>query len=130
MNEKVEVHQNGSGAVERHGESLSHSATPLVDIYETRDAFVLALDLPGARRDAISLSVHKGVLSVKADVHIHQIAQDAGGLRELRTPGYYRSFRIGEGIDVTTIDAQYDLGVLTVKLLKSPELKPREIPIH
>ena len=41
----------------------------------------------------------------------------------------YRVFNLGDGIDRTGIDAKYEEGVLTIKLFKKDETKPREIEI-
>lgn len=130
MDERLTVHRNGGGIEEIAAEAYGHYATPRADIFETGEAFVLMLELPGSRREAISLNMHGGTLVVKADVRRTVTENGVEVLREIRTPGYYRSFRIGQGIDLGTVDATFDLGVLTVKLLKSPEMKPREIPIH
>ncbi len=130
MDERITVHRNGGSVQGIQAEAYGHYATPLADIFETPDAFVLMLDLPGSQREAIVLQLHQGTLVVKADVTGRETDSGVMTVREISTPGYYRSFRIGQGIDLATIDAKFELGVLTVKLLKSPEMKPREIPIH
>ncbi len=130
MDERITVHQNGGGIQGIHADAYGHYATPLADIFETPEAFVLVLELPGSERGAITLQLHQGTLVVKADVPGRETDDGVMTVREISTPGYYRSFRIGQGIDLATIDAKFELGVLTVKMLKSPEMKPREIPIH
>jgi HSP20 family molecular chaperone IbpA len=49
---------------------------------------------------------------------------------EIQTTGFYRVFNLGDDIDGTTVDARFDLGVLTVKLFKKEEVRPREISIN
>jgi HSP20 family protein len=103
---------------------------PAADVYETPDAFVLMLDLPGAARETISLTLEKGEMRVKAGVSRPE-AGDAGMLvNEVTHGGFFRAFTIGEGIDTANVDANFAQGVLTVKLFKSEVLKPREIRIN
>lgn len=103
---------------------------PLADIYETPDAFVLMLDMPGASRDTMSVRLDKGTLFVKASVEKYHQENATILHSETLAPGYYRTFSIGEGIDIESVDAQFEHGVLTVKLLKSERIKPREISIR
>ncbi len=129
--------KNMTARVEKNGGSTLTSpyrqesvTVPTADIYETPDAYVLSLDMPGATKEGISLKLDKGVLAVEASVgSIH--AESATVLRrEIRTTGYHRAFTLGEGIDRENVDAKFEEGVLTVKLFKSPAVKPKEIQIH
>jgi HSP20 family protein len=103
---------------------------PSADVYESPDAFVLMLDLPGASRETIKLTLEKGEMRVEAGV----IPLSAGGaeslVNERTTDGFYRAFSIGEGIDTANVDARFEQGVLTVKLYKNDSIKPREIHIN
>jgi HSP20 family protein len=103
---------------------------PLADIYETPDSYVLSLDMPGARKDGISVSLEKGVLTVSADLEAMHKQSTTLLRREIMTTGYHRAFTLGEGIDRGNVDARFEDGVLTMKLFKSPEMKPKEIQIH
>ncbi|MEO8167590.1 MAG: Hsp20/alpha crystallin family protein [bacterium] len=103
---------------------------PLADIYETPDAFVLMLDMPGASKEAISITMDESSLVIKADVESY--AQEDAKLlfSEIAGVGYQRVFNISDGIDRNSVDAKYDNGVLTVKLFKKEKLKPREIRVQ
>lgn len=103
---------------------------PAADVYETPDAYVLMLDLPGVGKDAITLMLDKGELRV--DAKPSEQKQTPGRLlfSEMRPGTFTRSFTIGDGIDTNSIDANFDEGVLTVKLYKNAQMKPREISIN
>ena len=105
-------------------------ATPSADVYETSDAFVIMIDLPGAKKGSINVSMDRGSLVVKAGVEPFHKEGVKLLFSELRGKGYYRAFNIGDGIDRNNVDAQFEHGVLTIKLLKSEELKPRQIRIN
>jgi HSP20 family protein len=105
-------------------------ATPLADIYETPEEYVVSLDMPGATKEAISVMLEQGVLHVSAAVAQHH-TEDADVLyREIRTTAYQRAFALGEGVDRTNVDAVFQNGVLLVKLFKTPEAQPKQIAIH
>jgi len=104
--------------------------TPAADVYETADAYVLLLDLPGVEKEGISLTLEKGEMRVRAAVDEHAGTQGRRLFSETRPATFARSFTLGEGIDPNSVDAQYDKGVLTVKLYKHEGVKPREISIN
>ena len=127
--------KNNEVAVVQRGNTLPAVAigerfvTPSTDIVETPDAYVLMMDLPGATKESISVTTENGTLSVRAKVE-EVLRENATMLfRELKAPTYYRVFNLGDGIDRKNIEARYEEGVLTIKLFKKEESKPREIEI-
>jgi len=103
--------------------------TPLADIFETPDAFVLSLDMPGASKDSISVTMDQASLVIKGNVESH-VKQEAKILfSEIPGVGFHRTFNLSDGIDRDNVDARFENGVLTMKLFKKEELKPREIKI-
>jgi len=103
---------------------------PVADVYETADTFVLMLDLPGATRESISLTLDKGEMRVKANIASLRAEEGTLLLSEMYGAGFFRAFSIGEGIDTSAVDARFEHGVLTVTLNKSEDIKPREIRIN
>jgi HSP20 family protein len=103
---------------------------PAADVYETSEAFVLMLDLPGAMRESISLTLENGEMRVKADVKPLHRQEGTLLFNEMQGAGFFRAFSIGDGIDTGNVDARFEQGVLTVKLFKGEDVKPREIYIN
>jgi HSP20 family protein len=108
----------------------TYVVAPLADVIETPEAFLLALDMPGATKENISVTLEKGTLRVKGYVEPLQNEGATVIIREIRTTGYSRAFTIGEGIDRNRVEATLADGVLSVKLFKAEELKPRQITIQ
>jgi HSP20 family protein len=106
------------------------TVTPVADIYETGDAFVVKLDMPGATKESIHVNVQPGSLTVRAAVASYHrqplsvIHQEIGSDRF-----YYREFHLGDGIDYNAVDAQFHEGVLTVTLPKTESVKAKPISI-
>jgi len=128
-NNEVAVVQRGNSLPMVRPDVSEGFVTPSVDVYETPDTYVILVDLPGASKDSISLSLERGALVLKASVTPYH-GQNATLLySELRTTTYYRVFNLGNGIDRRNIEAQFERGVLTAKLYKSAEMRPKEIQI-
>jgi len=111
-------------------ESEVRTTIPNADIIETPEAYLLMLDLPGARKESIALRLEKGVLEVVATVDEHHRGDARILYHEMLSTRYSRAFTLGDGVDRNSVDAEYADGVLRVKLLKTPESKPTTITIN
>jgi HSP20 family molecular chaperone IbpA len=129
-NREIALRHNAAPAMVANAESVDRYSVPVADIYETPEAYVLMLDMPGASKESISVKLDKNELTVKSSVTPMHPEHATVVFRELEMTGYYREFSLGEGIDRDTVDAHFDNGVLTIKLFKRAELKPRSITIH
>ena len=101
------------------------------DIRDLDDKFVLDAELPGFNKEAISLDLKEGILTVKAE-HKEDQEQKQGEYirRERRTGSFARSFDVS-GIDESGISAAYKNGILEVTLPKQAPVVPesRQIAI-
>ena len=122
---KHDGNARGAGAV-----PAGPVAIPAVDISEIAEGYVLHLDMPGAEKDSISVTVADATLAVKAPVAPVQLSGGTLLYREIRKGSYERRFTLGDGIDRNSVEARFDNGVLTVRLRKSDALKPQEIIIR
>ncbi|MGE3107970.1 MAG: Hsp20/alpha crystallin family protein [Phycisphaerales bacterium] len=102
---------------------------PGVDIIESAHEYTLRADVPGATADSVDVSFEDGILSVRAAVAPRQ--QDATRflIREYGVGDYERSFRVRGDIDADKISAEIKHGVLTLRLPKSEEARPRKIAV-
>jgi len=101
--------------------------TPHVDIVETTDAIVLHADVPGAKRETLSLEVDGDVLTIDASVPPRQGPGTA--LRhEFGVGDFHRRFALDRNaVDVDAITATCRAGVVTVTLPKHRQT--RRIPV-
>jgi HSP20 family molecular chaperone IbpA len=113
-----------------HRTTNGQTVTPVADIYETGDAFVVKLDMPGATKESMNVNVQPGSLTIRAAVAPYHrqplsvLHQEMGSDRF-----YYRKFHLGNGIDDNAVDAQFHEGVLTVTLPKVESIKTKHISI-
>jgi HSP20 family protein len=104
---------------------------PPVDIYETSsDELVLKAELPDVDKDAIELTVENGTLTIKGEKKFDPEVKDEQVHRvERRYGAFTRSFSLPPTVDATKVSADYKNGVLTIRLPKREEAKPRQIKV-
>jgi len=108
----------------------SGSWAPRLDVVETDDAFLFEFDIPGIAKDDISINLHDGVLSVSGERESRELKENDDVVRVERFTGhFYRSFSVPTAIDDSKIEANYENGVLSLRLPKAEESKPRKIKI-
>ena len=102
---------------------------PTADIYETRDALTVILEMPGVEKHNVDVRVEDGVLNVQGRLDLSKYQ----GLQPLYTEynvGHYsRSFQLSSKIDQNSIGAELKDGVLTLTLPKVEDAKPRKIEV-
>ena len=103
----------------------------LTDIYETEEGFLFEADLPGVREEDLDIELDHKVLTIRATRHQVQ-RDDVGEVRrtERRHGVFERSFTLGDTIDIDSIQASFEDGVLTLKMAKMAEAKPRKISVN
>lgn len=117
--------QTEPGAVDR-------SWRPAADLVAQDDTYVFRFDLPGVPREAITIDVVDGVLTVhgKREERKDETSEEGRVFRRETVLGSFRrSFRLPENIDPAGITAEHADGVLEVRVPRVAEAKPRRIEI-
>ncbi|KAA1426839.1 Hsp20/alpha crystallin family protein [Nocardioides antri] len=100
-----------------------------MDAYREDGTFVVHLDLPGVTPDSIDLTVEQNVLTVRAE-RKPQAAESAEKVVDERFYGVYnRQLFLGETLDADRLTADYDAGVLTLRIPIAEKAKPRRIEV-
>ena len=104
-------------------------AMPL-DAYRTGDEYIVAFDLPGVTPESIDVDVERNVLTVKAERRPTVNKQDVEMQVAERPLGVFsRQLFLGDTLDADRITADYDAGVLTLRIPVLEKAKPRKIAI-
>jgi len=102
-----------------------------IDAYRKDDTFYVHFDLPGVRPDDIDLTVERNVLTVHAERR--GPTADGEGVELLaaeRPQGTFtRQLFLGDTLDSEKMQADYDAGVLTIRLPVADAAKPRKVEI-
>jgi HSP20 family protein len=103
---------------------------PSMDLVETDEHFVLRADLPGMSQDDIKIEFEDGTLTVSGERKAEHEEGREGYYRVERAFGTFsRSLTLPRGIDAGAVSANFDRGVLEVRIPKPEERKPRRIEI-
>jgi HSP20 family protein len=102
---------------------------PTADIYETKDALTVILEMPGVERNNIAVRVEDGLLYVEGRLDLTKYQGLQPLYIEYNIGHYSRNFQLSSKIDQTKIAASLNDGVLSLTLPKVEEAKPRVITI-
>ena len=112
------------------GSRLLSGWSPALDVHEDKDSFVVQAELPGMKREDIELSLHDGRLSISGERKAEQKYEGAEVYRAERFVGrFQRTVTLPAPVAADQIKAQYKDGILTVRLPKSDEAKPKQIEV-
>jgi HSP20 family protein len=103
---------------------------PAMDLVETDDEFVLRADLPGLSENDVNIELEDNVLTLSGQRKSEHEERKEGYYRVERASGAFsRSLTLPEGVDPEGIKANFDRGVLEVRIPKPEERKPRKVAI-
>jgi HSP20 family protein len=102
---------------------------PYTDIYETDEALVVVMDMPGVEKKNIDLKLENGVLSVEGRIDFSNYDGLTPLYTEYNVGNFSRAFRISNEIDSANISAKTSDGVLSLKLPKVKKAGARRIEI-
>jgi len=115
------------------GEAFGRAAwAPAVDIYETpQQDVIVKVDLPDMKREDIKVTVENQVLTIEGERKVaSDVNKDAFHRLERTYGAFRRSFTLPATVDAGKVDAAYQDGVLTVKMARREEARPKQIPIN
>jgi HSP20 family protein len=108
----------------------SRPAAMPMDAYRDSDTFLVQFDLPGVKSDDIDLTVEKNVLTVHAERSRPHHDEGIEMVASERPQGTFsRQLFLGDTLDPDGIEAEYEAGVLTLRIPIAERAKPRKVQI-
>lgn len=102
------------------------STTPAVNLIEQNTQFLIELAAPGNKKEDFEIEIEDGILSISSSNKEDNTSEKETFTRhEFSYNSFRRSFTIPESVDVSSIEATYNEGVLLIKLLKLEEALPQ-----
>jgi HSP20 family protein len=102
-----------------------------LDVAETEDHYVVKASLPGMDPDDLEITYNNNLLTIKGEVKEEKdVDEQRYHLRERRYGTFSRSITLPATVKADAIEASYETGVLTLRLPKAEEAKPKRIPVH
>ena len=103
---------------------------PAMDLVETDDHFVLRADLPGMDEDDVKIELEDSTLTISGERKAEHEEKSEGYYRVERAFGTFaRTLTLPQGVDADAVTANFERGVLEVRIPKPEERKPRRIEI-
>ena len=107
------------------------SYAPPVDIYEDEHNITLKLEVPGIDEKDIDVRIENTTLTVHGERNIEKEEKEENFRRVERQYGEFtRSFTLPSSVDPGQVSANYDKGVLKIKLAKKAESKLKQIKVN
>jgi HSP20 family protein len=103
---------------------------PAVDIYETGNGLVLKAELPGVKKEDVSVEIKDNVLTLKGErAEDKEVDEDNYYRRERCFGTFQRSFNLEQSIQPEKIKAKFKDGILEVEIPRPVEEKPKKISV-
>jgi HSP20 family protein len=102
-----------------------------LDVVENKNDFVVKASLAGIKPEDLDITYNENTLTIKGETSEETEKEEARyHLRERRYGSFSRSISLPRGVKGESIEASYEAGVLTLRLPKSEEIKPKRITVH
>lgn len=119
-------------AVTRPAETPRNEAAlmPPVDVIEDASGITLYADLPGVPKDRLSLQVEADTLTIEGEVALDIAEGMEATHAEMSVPRYRRVFTLSRELDTDKVSAEFNHGVLKLRIPKAEHAQPRKVEIR
>lgn len=105
--------------------------TPAVDVAERDDEYLVRLELPGVQKEDVKITIENNVLSIRGEKKREENTNENDYRRIERSYGtFVRSFTLPMAVRADKIEAKAQDGILTVRLPKAEEARPKQIEVQ
>ena len=105
--------------------------TPPVDVHETDDEIVVSAALPGMKAENVDITLTGRTLTLRGEFKADEkVERDQVIYRERRYGSFNRTIQLPVRVEGDRANADFDDGVLTLRIPKAEEVKPRQIRIN
>ena len=125
---KVATQKQSTPAVNQDSVQPPEYITPDVNIFETKEGYVLEAEMPGVNKEGLEIMLEGNELTIHGHRNVEALSGDKL-FCECSRADYRRVFELDPAIDSARISARMDQGILTLTLPKSEAVKPRRIKV-
>jgi HSP20 family protein len=102
-----------------------------LDVSETEDEYLVKASIPGIKPEDLEITYNSKMLTIKGEFKAEEVKEDVQyHLRERRYGSFARSLTLPAAVKSEAIEARCEAGVLTLKLPKTEEVKPKKIAVR
>ncbi|MGE0405981.1 MAG: Hsp20/alpha crystallin family protein [Candidatus Korobacteraceae bacterium] len=116
-----------------HGEEglPTPSFVPPVDIYEDEQSIVVKAEIAGIKPEDIDIRVENNTLTLRGERKFEKEQKEENFHRvERRYGSFYRAFTLPNTVETDKVQADYNSGILEIRLAKRAEAKPKQIKVN
>ena len=121
--------QTGDGQAAQRGQAAEAPIRPPVDIWEDKDGITLCADMPGVSKDRLNVRIDGNNLMVEGQLKLELSGEAEALYADVHSSLYRRSFALSAELETEKIEANLKDGVLTVRIPKRAELRPKKIDV-
>lgn len=104
---------------------------PLLNVYDNRDEVIVTAELPGMTKEKVNITFMDEVLTLSGELEPISGAQNMTAVRRERSIGSFeKRVHVPFKVQQDKISASFENGVLTIKMPKAEEAKPKTITIE
>lgn len=103
---------------------------PAIDVIEEEGAYVVKASIPGIKPEEVEVSVTENMVTLKGEAEEDkEVKEENYHLRERRFGSFMRTMTLPMAVNPDKAEATHENGVLTLRLPKSEEIKPKKIAV-
>jgi HSP20 family protein len=105
---------------------FTKGAYPKVDVRDGETQVTIEAEVPGLKKEQVTVEVQEGVLTIKGDKRDEKAEEKANTylFKELKRSSFSRSFTLSDGLDSANIKAKFENGILEVVIPKKSPTPP------
>jgi HSP20 family protein len=101
-----------------------------MDVYTTADEFVVEASMPGVSPEQAEITVEGNTLTISGETRSSRQEEEGSAiLREISRGSFTRSLTLPAGLEPDKATATFEDGLLTLRIPKAEQVKPRQIKI-
>lgn len=130
MTASQEVAKREATEVEAKPREQELVLAPAVDVFENAQGITVRAEMPGVSKDRLNVQADRNSLLIEGDVVIDMPAGIEALYADVQATKYRRSFVLSGELATDQIEANLQDGVLTVRIPKRAEFRPRKVDVR
>jgi HSP20 family protein len=100
-----------------------------LDVHANSDEFVITAEVPGLKAEDLQIEILEDILTLRAEMPEHESGDETTLMSEIPQGPFERKLRLPDPIDAEHVEARIENGLLTLRLPKSEEARPKKIEV-
>ena len=130
MKQDVRTTESGQARPQQNAREEQFALRPAVDIYENAHGITVQAEMPGVTKDRLNVQADGTSLLIEGEAFIDMPPGMEAIHADVQSTRYARSFVLSSELDTDAIDAKLKDGILTIRIPKRREFRPRKVEVR